>query len=343
MWQVGATSPPATFPEDRAKGLHRGPSSLCDVMNRFALRLPLALLLAGTILSYGCKADDETPPGGEAGAGEGGTDTGGAGSGGTDEGGAGSGGVEPSRCEALCDRVYDTCESSLGGLDESACLSECGAFDDETVDCLESAACSELGTCLPELVVPTSCEEFCDGAVACDWLEDGEDDRAYCMYMCEREWKQPFECLAEATARCSVRGFDTCLLDPEEPAHCTELCDGIHYGCDGTTFEKKSRPDCGRKCMEATGEQLECVQAAADTCDQRAIDTCMLSPAEASRCTAMCDHLYYDCGMTFSGFSRAGCGTACTENTAYFDPQTVACFTEMECNFEAAEVCLLGG
>lgn len=279
-------------------------------------------------------------------AGSGGSDTG---SGGTDDGGAGSGheggtgGEEPSRCEALCDRVYDTCESSLDGLDESACLAECGTFDEETLGCLETASCSELDGCLPELVVPTTCEEFCGAATACDWLEESEDDKAYCMYMCQREWSEPFECLAKATARCDVRGFDTCLLDPDEPAHCTAMCDEIYYGCDGLNFEKQSRPDCGRKCMEATSTQVSCVEAAASTCDQRAIDTCMLPANEAPACTAMCDHLYYDCGMGFAGRSRGGCGKACTEDTTYFDPRTVACFTNMECTWEAAEVCLLGG
>ena len=82
--------------------------------------------------------------------------------------------------------------------------------------------------------------------------------------------------------------------------------------------------------------ETACVADAFDSCDARALDTCFLSPDETPACTSMCDHIYYDCGMSLT-MSRADCGVGCSRGD--FNEAQIACFTEAACSVDDMAPC----
>lgn len=123
--------------------------------------------------------------------------------------------------------------------------------------------------------------------------------------------------------------------EPEVPS-CEQLCDHARDECGWLDEESDWYAQDRATCIALCEDSPSCVPDAISACDDHQLEACFFSPDESKACTAMCDHIYYDCDMTF-GVSRADCGVACTEGV--FEEELVACFTASACEIDEMNAC----
>ena len=298
----------------------------------------LAVLLGVCALALACGGDSKggtTDPGADGGCGGTGG-TGGNDKGGDDgEGGDGGGdGVEPdTSCEQLCDFARDTC----GWLDESS-----SSYQQERAACL--TLCSEMSDCIPEATMTCDVQAF-EGCFL------SSDETPACKEMCDHVY---YECeasfgvsRAQCGVGCSAGAFDeaqvacltasscgldelgACLADEEEPAEpdaCEAACAHVVDECEDETWSITS---CTRACKASyTADQRDCL--AGLTCGDDPVQTCF---GELS-CTAMCDHVYNECGSAVGDGAIEDCEVLC--NWGLVSDTEVICFSAAACTDLAA-------
>ncbi|MDP8222486.1 MAG: hypothetical protein P9L99_03935 [Candidatus Lernaella stagnicola] len=221
-------------------------------------------------------------------------------------------------CRWACERLA-MCRHPLAG---ETCEDLCrDSWDEETIRCVQFAACREItGECL-DAAADVGCEAACEKVEDCGLFLSGEN----CLETCRAEWDRD---LRECLTMTECDEIEAVCLPAIQPTECTLFCDKLAE-CD--LLPGSDAGDCLESCLTLDDPELrECVAQVA--CEL--IEPVCLADDYDPLCLEACQRL--EACEALGDIEPDYCPAACM---GAWDDGTLACLFDRACE-ELEPVCL---